>query len=338
MDCNGKTTHMKDLVDAICIVSQEIAAISETDSPDRALRADLKHLHAMLFNLRFARTGGADDLDNIITMLTEHTKEYEHSPPAIWCILGNALQLKYEVQPSDTGFQEVLDQAVDALRQSMELDRTADNPALKAARLARYCGALVLRLRRKAVRGDFDLAVSSIFEALTVVNNGRSSMMIGEVTTAAEIVKVNGGVRPALDAMDKAITMITDNAPISEDWPIYPRDKKNTTRVRCLNDIVEVTRTLHDILQRQAPSDEMLTHLLAQLLGLKSSDEVGSTSLSLPEIRITDGRLTPTTGWTVVTDWVETARNWGERFTPSPEPPPRRRPLGTTGLENMGTP
>ena len=76
---------------------------------------------------------------------------------------------------------------------------------------------------------------------------------------------------------------------------------------------------LQMMLQTQLPPNDLLTNLLGHVLGLKAPDEGNYTPPNAPE-----------------NEHHVSSEIIRQISTASPPPRPRR-PLGTTGLENMGT-
>jgi hypothetical protein len=314
---DSKCTDMEDLDKTISMVSQEISS-TFNESSDNFFRADLTVFQARLFNLRFARTSLGEDLDYMLNLLTNCPKEQENSA-AIWNNLGIARRLKYSLLSNNSDPNNafpVLNEAVDALYRSTTV-RTPGNHRPNAARLGRYSEALIQRFKMTSDKRDLNTAILSIIKALELVNDARQTKLIEFLTTYTSHVEATGGQQTdhILEALKQAIDIVVVNCDISEDWPLDPPDPKSINRVKEMKDVKDVIQLLQTMLQSQLPPDDLFTKLLCQLLGLKMSDERTSAPANAPENK---GRLTPA----VITR----------------EPQQARWPLGTTGLQNMGTP
>jgi hypothetical protein len=311
---NGKNREQLDAI--IETVAREIED-GPAASDDHSFRTELKVLKARLMNLRFSRTAKAADLEEIVNLLkqsVESNDDHRDRLPRLNS-LGVALHLKTDYMQSNGATTEQIlpeiDLAVIALRECVIM--TPEQHFSRAARLARFCNAVVNRFKWTRVDTDLRDGITAITEALRLAapDHRQKEILISVLNrTSFDRSDLLGGPRidTTLEACKEAFEIVVSSGfEVSEDWPIRPNLARSEKRRRSGEDVADVIKTLQVTLDALRPSDDVMTKSLGQVLGYSGSD-----SPSYPQ---SDDEPT------------------GTRYTYYRP----RRVIGTTGIANMGS-
>lgn len=316
----GKGADMTDLADAISMTSQLLSE-KFNESSDYSFREDLMVFQARLVSLRFARMSLPDDLEYMLKLLMECTKEQENSA-TLWNTLGIAHRLKYTLLYDSSDLNNaflVLNAAVDAFYKST-IARRPDNDPANATRLGWYSEALIQRFKMTGDATDLLTAIPLLIKALQLLNDTHQrTLQVEALITLTGHIETSPGQQTdhILEVLNKAFNYVIFNSDISEDWPLDPCDPQSISRVREMKDVTDVIHLLQTMFQDQLPPHDLFTKLLCRLLDQEISDEWTSVIPNAPENDAGVASAEIAQG----PNQIQQAR-W---------------PLGTTGLENLGT-